>query len=129
LFDSVALSTLFPDKLILGLEIRSKVVEYVQERIQKLRIKNPGQYQNISVVHTNAMKYLPHYFKKGQVHFQVPKNINFCHDIISDDFVHFFSSFQNFSFFFRIHISKEKIQSEELSSTFSRGYFFSCSFQ
>jgi tRNA (guanine-N7-)-methyltransferase len=63
----VALSTVFPDKLILGLEIRPKVVEYVRERIQTLRQRHPGQYQNISVVLTNAMKYLPHYFRKGQL--------------------------------------------------------------
>ena len=34
---SVALSEIFPDKLVLGLEIRDKVVDIVKERIDKLR--------------------------------------------------------------------------------------------
>ena len=32
-----------------------------------LRKAHPGQYQNIHVIRTNAMKYLPNYFHKGQV--------------------------------------------------------------
>ncbi|MCE3215830.1 hypothetical protein HAX54_003664 [Datura stramonium] len=32
----------------------------------RLRTTNPGQYQNISVVRTNSMKYIPNYFEKGQ---------------------------------------------------------------
>ena len=32
-----------------------------------LREANLGQYQNINVLRGNAMKYLPNYFKKGQV--------------------------------------------------------------
>jgi tRNA (guanine-N7-)-methyltransferase len=36
----VGLSPLFPDKLILGMEIRTKVVEYVSQRITDLREKN-----------------------------------------------------------------------------------------
>jgi tRNA G46 methylase TrmB len=36
----VALGAQFPDKLTLGIEIRPKVVEYVEDRIQKLREKN-----------------------------------------------------------------------------------------
>ena len=63
----VALSTLLPDELILGLEIRMKVTEYVDLRIKNLREENPGQYQNASVMRTNAMKYLPNYIRKGQL--------------------------------------------------------------
>uniref|UniRef100_A0A2N9FZX8 tRNA (guanine-N(7)-)-methyltransferase n=1 Tax=Fagus sylvatica TaxID=28930 RepID=A0A2N9FZX8_FAGSY len=44
-----------------------KVSEYVKERISALRVANPGQYQNISVVRTNSMKYIPNYFEKGQL--------------------------------------------------------------
>jgi tRNA (guanine-N7-)-methyltransferase len=32
-----------------------------------LRLENPGQYQNISVMRHNAMKYLPNFFRKGQL--------------------------------------------------------------
>lgn len=52
---------------MLGIEIRDKVVEYVQDRIERLRKEHPGQYGNIAVEQTNAMKYLPNYFAKGQL--------------------------------------------------------------
>jgi tRNA (guanine-N7-)-methyltransferase len=58
---------LFPDKLTLGLEIRAKITEYVRLRIEALRSEQPGKFQNTSVFRTNAMRYLPHYFKKGQL--------------------------------------------------------------
>ncbi|KAI4460388.1 3-deoxy-d-manno-octulosonic-acid transferase/trna guanine-n 7 - -methyltransferase [Holotrichia oblita] len=63
----ITLSPLFPDKLILGMEIRVKVSDYVMDRIAALRLQQPGDYQNIACVRTNAMKYLPNYFKKAQL--------------------------------------------------------------
>ncbi|GAV63666.1 Methyltransf_4 domain-containing protein [Cephalotus follicularis] len=63
----ISLATLFPETLMIGMEIRDKVTEYVKERILALRMTNPGQYQNISVVRTNSMKYIPNYFEKGQL--------------------------------------------------------------
>jgi tRNA (guanine-N7-)-methyltransferase len=63
----ISLSTLFPETLVIGMELRDKVTEYVKERISALRVANPGQYQNVSVVRTNSMKYLPNYFEKGQL--------------------------------------------------------------
>ena len=63
----VALSPLFPDKLMLGMEIRVKVLDYVLDRIRALRKQYPEQYTNISCLRTNAMKYLPNYFHKGQL--------------------------------------------------------------
>lgn len=63
----ISLSTLFPEKLMIGMELRDKVSEYVKERITSLRVANPGQYQNVSVVRTNSMKYIPNYFEKGQL--------------------------------------------------------------
>ncbi|XP_012064587.1 PREDICTED: tRNA (guanine-N(7)-)-methyltransferase [Atta cephalotes] len=63
----VTLSPMFPDNLILGMEIRVKVSDYVMDRIAALRSQNPGQYQNIACLRTNAMKYLPNYFYKGQL--------------------------------------------------------------
>ncbi len=63
----VNLSTAFPNTLTLGMEIRDKVVEYVEDRIQKLRKENEGKYGNCAVILTNAMKYLPNFFAKGQV--------------------------------------------------------------
>ncbi|EFJ44653.1 hypothetical protein VOLCADRAFT_82720 [Volvox carteri f. nagariensis] len=63
----VKLSTIYPDTLMLGMEIRDKVSAYVRERIAALRREHPGSYRNASVLRTNAMKYLPNYFKKGQL--------------------------------------------------------------
>lgn len=63
----VKLSELFPDTLMIGMELRDKVSEYVKQRILGLREQHPNQYQNISVLRTNAMKYLPNYFEKGQL--------------------------------------------------------------
>ncbi|KAG7278899.1 hypothetical protein CRUP_036413, partial [Coryphaenoides rupestris] len=60
------LSPLFPDKLILGLEIRVKVSDYVQDRIRSLRASEQGGYQNVACLRSNAMKYLPNFFAKGQ---------------------------------------------------------------
>lgn len=63
----ISLSTLFPETLMIGMELRDKVTEYVKERILALRVANPNQYQNISVVRTNSMKYIPNYFEKAQL--------------------------------------------------------------
>eukprot|EP00656_Telonema_subtile_P029916 TRINITY_DN3296_c0_g1_i3.p1 TRINITY_DN3296_c0_g1~~TRINITY_DN3296_c0_g1_i3.p1 ORF type:complete len:184 (-),score=43.79 TRINITY_DN3296_c0_g1_i3:166-717(-) len=52
---------------MLGMEIRDKVADYVAERIKSLRAEPAGGFQNVSVVRTNAMKYLPRYFSKGQL--------------------------------------------------------------
>lgn len=63
----VALSPLFPNTLMLGMEIRVKVLDYVLDRIRALREQHSGQYTNISCLRTNAMKYLPNFFRKGQL--------------------------------------------------------------
>ncbi|XP_033220628.1 tRNA (guanine-N(7)-)-methyltransferase [Belonocnema kinseyi] len=63
----VTLSPMFPDNLIVGMEIRVKVSDYVMDRISALRHQHPDQFQNIACVRTNAMKYLPNYFHKGQL--------------------------------------------------------------
>lgn len=61
---------------MLGMEIRVKVSDYVIDRINTLREKTKelSGYQNIACIRTNAMKYLPNYFKKGQVCSYI-----FCH--------------------------------------------------
>eukprot|EP01128_Nolandella_sp_AFSM9_P003624 TRINITY_DN1576_c0_g1_i1.p1 TRINITY_DN1576_c0_g1~~TRINITY_DN1576_c0_g1_i1.p1 ORF type:complete len:283 (-),score=77.39 TRINITY_DN1576_c0_g1_i1:195-1022(-) len=64
---SVSLSQLFPEKYIVAMEIRPSVVEYVADRIKKLREAEEGKYTNVSVIQTNAMKYLPNFFLKGQL--------------------------------------------------------------
>lgn len=64
---TVRLAEAFPDKLVLAMELRDKVSEYVKERILALRKQHPGRYQNAACVRTNSMKYLTHYFNKGQL--------------------------------------------------------------
>ncbi|KAI0790549.1 putative methyltransferase-domain-containing protein [Abortiporus biennis] len=87
----IALSPLFPEKLIIGMEIRVQVSQYVQDRITALReippdllpststpdapppttelspdasSSKPGPYQNVSIVRANSMKFMPNYFPK-----------------------------------------------------------------
>lgn len=64
---TVALASLLPEEVILGLEIRLKVTEYVRLRIRALRQEKPGQYENASVLRTNSMKYLPNFFPKASL--------------------------------------------------------------
>lgn len=67
----IDLSPAFPDKLILGMEIRVQVTNYVEDRIIALRTnhakENKEAYQNINVLRGNAMKFLPNFFHKGQL--------------------------------------------------------------
>lgn len=58
---------MFPETQMLGMEIRLKVSDYVQERIKALRLLHPGSYGNVACLRGNAMKYLPCYFEKGQL--------------------------------------------------------------
>ncbi|KAL8929912.1 MAG: hypothetical protein Q9208_001056 [Pyrenodesmia sp. 3 TL-2023] len=72
----VALAPRMPDELLigrlmngLGMEIRTQVTEFVQERIKALRNQNAasGLYQNIACLRANTMKFLPNFFKKAQL--------------------------------------------------------------
>jgi tRNA (guanine-N7-)-methyltransferase len=64
---TIALAKIFPDQLTMAMEIRPKVCEYVRLRIEALRKQQPGSYQNVSCMKTNAMRYLPNFFNKGQM--------------------------------------------------------------
>eukprot|EP00033_Pygsuia_biforma_P004708 GCRY01005161.1.p1 GENE.GCRY01005161.1~~GCRY01005161.1.p1 ORF type:complete len:261 (-),score=48.77 GCRY01005161.1:46-828(-) len=70
---TVSLSEVFPKSLILAMEIRDKVAEYVHHRIQSLRQDSEDKYGNCAVVRTNAMKYIPNWFEKGTL-----KKMFFC---------------------------------------------------
>ncbi|CAL5228892.1 g12108 [Coccomyxa viridis] len=63
----VKLAPLYPDTLMLGMELRDKVSEYVRERILALRDQHSPQYSNIACLRTNAQKHLVNYFRKGQL--------------------------------------------------------------
>ncbi|KAI0084094.1 putative methyltransferase [Irpex rosettiformis] len=67
----VTLAPLFPDTLMLGMEIRVQVSQYVEDRIMALRATSactnpttPASYQNVSIVRANAMKFITNYFPK-----------------------------------------------------------------
>ena len=67
---TVSLSPLFPNSLVLGVEIREKVVEYVSNKILEHRKGIDGAAPsalNIAVLRNNAMKNLPNFFDKGQL--------------------------------------------------------------
>ncbi|KAF3893159.1 tRNA (guanine-N(7)-)-methyltransferase [Trichophyton interdigitale] len=97
----VALAPLMPDTLMVGMEIRSSVLEYVTERIRALRSRHPPpaapdaatdaasepenapgavslpstqpnvpeqpNFQNISAIRSNTMKFLPNFFFRHQL--------------------------------------------------------------
>jgi tRNA (guanine-N7-)-methyltransferase len=77
----VALSPLMPETLMIGMELRTQVTDYVIDRIQALRSQHPapaattdldaahqpGLYQNISAVRSNTMKFLANFFTRGQL--------------------------------------------------------------
>jgi tRNA (guanine-N7-)-methyltransferase len=78
-----ALSPKLPDSLILGLEIRTSVTEFVQEKVKALRKQHEGieagdaavpsiasraaPFQNVSCLRANTMKFLPNLFLKAQL--------------------------------------------------------------
>ncbi|KAF2461098.1 guanine-N-7 methyltransferase [Lineolata rhizophorae] len=87
-----ALAPRFPETLLVGLEIRVSVTQFVEEKIRALRNKHapkttstsastststsepgapayaiPSVYQNVACLRANAMKFLPNYFAKGQL--------------------------------------------------------------
>jgi len=61
------MSPKFPDKLMIGLEIRDRVEQFCEERTKQLRQEFPGSYNNIWFLRTNVMKFLVHYFEKASV--------------------------------------------------------------
>ncbi|KAI6379418.1 tRNA (guanine-N(7)-)-methyltransferase (tRNA(m7G46)-methyltransferase) [Pyricularia grisea] len=67
----MALSPALPDSLILGMEIRTQVTGFVQDKIRALRTQHsatdPQAYQNIACVRANTMKFLPNFFTRGQL--------------------------------------------------------------
>jgi len=67
----ITLAPLFPDTLMLGMEIRVQVSQYVQDRIAALRASSTdgsyGSYGNVSIVRANAMKFLPNFFSKASL--------------------------------------------------------------
>ncbi|EKD03746.1 tRNA (guanine-N7-)-methyltransferase [Trichosporon asahii var. asahii CBS 8904] len=69
----MALAPQFPDTLMLGMEIRVAVTQYVSDRIAHARQENagpdgkPGGFQNVSVIRANSMKHMPNFFEKGQL--------------------------------------------------------------
>ncbi|WRT66878.1 tRNA (guanine-N(7)-)-methyltransferase [Kwoniella shivajii] len=74
----MALAPMFPDTLMLGMEIRMSVTKYVTDRIAATRQvqsllpsesteKQQGGYQNVSVIRANSMKHMPNFFEKGQL--------------------------------------------------------------
>jgi tRNA (guanine-N7-)-methyltransferase len=56
------------------MEIRVQVTQYVADKIRAKRAlastdSDSHHYNNISVVRANSMKFLPNFFRKGQVSF------------------------------------------------------------
>ncbi|XP_033927376.1 tRNA (guanine-N(7)-)-methyltransferase isoform X2 [Melopsittacus undulatus] len=63
----VLLSALFPQDLALGLELRPRVAAFTAQRIRSLRAQEPSRCQNVACVRGNAMRNLPHFFRRAQL--------------------------------------------------------------
>ncbi|BEJ16275.1 hypothetical protein CspHIS471_0508800 [Cutaneotrichosporon sp. HIS471] len=74
----MALAPQFPETLMLGMEIRVSVTQYVADRIAHARQveatlpanapdARAGGMQNVSVIRANSMKHMPNFFVKGQL--------------------------------------------------------------
>ncbi len=54
-----------------GLEIRTQVADFVQEKIRTLRVKHEDAplrlYQNVACIRANSMKFLPNFFRRAQL--------------------------------------------------------------
>jgi len=76
-----SIAPVLPQTYILGVEIRKKVAEFTQLRISSLRegkalketqqdkpkLESGHDFHNVWAMRSNAMKFLPNYFKKGQL--------------------------------------------------------------
>ncbi|KAF2222901.1 methyltransferase related protein [Elsinoe ampelina] len=82
-----ALAPRMPNTLLLGLEIRTSVTAYVEEKVKALRTRSAlptapadappeddstpaipsATYQNVSALRANTMKFLPNFFHKAQL--------------------------------------------------------------
>eukprot|EP01006_Ploeotia_vitrea_P006607 TRINITY_DN14068_c0_g1_i1.p1 TRINITY_DN14068_c0_g1~~TRINITY_DN14068_c0_g1_i1.p1 ORF type:complete len:274 (-),score=19.82 TRINITY_DN14068_c0_g1_i1:151-972(-) len=65
----VSLAPQYPDKQMIGMEIRDKVATFAGGRIKELRAekKDGHDYSNVWIIRNNVMKYLPNYIPKGQL--------------------------------------------------------------
>jgi tRNA (guanine-N7-)-methyltransferase len=50
-----------------GMEIRTTVTQFVQDKIAASRAAHPGEFQNIACVRANAMKFTPNFFRRAQL--------------------------------------------------------------
>jgi len=55
-----------PNTLMLGLEIRPRVAEFAQQRVREHRA-NKNTLHNVWFEQSNVMRYLPYWFRKGQL--------------------------------------------------------------
>lgn len=62
-----AMAPLYPDAWLVGLEIRERVMEFCEAKLAKLRSEGNGQYDNVTYIRTNAMRFMPNFFKKSQI--------------------------------------------------------------
>ena len=95
---TVSLSTALPDKYIIAVEIRDKVVDIVRKRIIDLQSTGTPQYNNIAVIECNFMKHMNSYFMKSSLEklffcFPDPhfKRSNYRRRIINTSFLDYYT--------------------------------------
>lgn len=64
-----ALAPKMSDTLLIGMEIRSAVTEYVQTKARALRSQHTDTqaFQNVACLRANTMKFLPNFFERSQL--------------------------------------------------------------
>jgi tRNA (guanine-N7-)-methyltransferase len=64
-----SLAPKLPETLILGMEIRTSVTDFVLDKIRAVRAQNmeTKSYNNIACIRANAMKHMPNFFRRGQL--------------------------------------------------------------
>jgi len=62
-----AMAPEYPDVWFVGLEIRERVMEFCEARLQRLRQDHPGKFDHLTYIRTNAMRFMPNFFVKQQI--------------------------------------------------------------
>jgi tRNA (guanine-N7-)-methyltransferase len=63
----ISLSPLLPDDLMVGIELRDSVCDYVRQRAAVLRRAAPPRALNVAALRVNAQRHLTHLFAKGSL--------------------------------------------------------------
>ena len=125
----MGLSPLFPDTLMVGMEIRQQVEEFVLQKIQSLRAQNAetkkpdesGSYQNISVMRMNAQRYWYAHLDYGK---DITHSSTYIQHLYSPNFFEKGQLSKIFFLFPDPHFKKRKHKARIITSTLLAEYAY-----